>query len=101
MQPPRPLGLVVALDHRLVLGDQPAQPDVGHRLAVGKMVGDLSGGPAVGLGRAPVQLVFGDPEQRVPDLVEPGSVALHQRMSFALVHNPSFRPSIADPARVP
>ena len=45
VEPSREQRLVVSRDDRVVLGDQPAQARVRHRLAVGQVVDDLTGGP--------------------------------------------------------
>ena len=55
VEAPRELRLVVALDRRPVLRDQPAEADVRRRLAVGKVMDDLPGRPG-SVGRRPVEL---------------------------------------------
>ena len=76
METPRVLRLIVATDERIVLGDQAAQPHVGGRLAVGKVVDNLPRGPAA-IGCRMVQLGVGDVRDRrldsgvsTPELVE-------------------------------
>ena len=59
VEPLRPDRFVIPLDHRVVIGDEPADPGRGHGLAVGEVMHDLAGRPAgrpvtieVGLRRA-------------------------------------------------
>ena len=68
VEPPGELLLVVPDDRRVVFGDQPAQPDIGSRLAVGEVMSDLTGGPAVG--RPSIELVWRDAGQSVDDVVD-------------------------------
>ena len=68
MEPPGELLLVVPDDRRVVLGDQPAQPDVGRCLAIGEVMGDLARGPAVG--RPAIELVRRDAGEGVNDVVD-------------------------------
>ena len=65
--------LVVGDDHRLVLGDEPAQPDEAVGLTVGKVMGDVPGGPA-SVGRGPVQIRVGDVGEGIHDGTRPRPV---------------------------
>ena len=65
------LVLVVADDDRVVLGDQPPEPDVAVGLAVGEVVGDIPRGPAA-VRRGPVELRVGDVRERVDDGLRAG-----------------------------
>ena len=81
MEPARELDLVVAGDERVVLGDQLAQPDVGGRLAVGEVMGDLARGP-VAAGRPAVELVGRDPVEGVDDIVVAGAEAVDEGLTI-------------------
>ena len=74
MEPAGEFLLVVPDDRRIVLGDQPAESDVGRRLAVGEVMGNLPGGPAVG--RSAIQLVGRDIGQSVDDVIDASSEAI-------------------------
>jgi hypothetical protein len=79
VEPAGELLFVVPGDRRVVLGDQPAQPDVGSRLAVGQVVGDLAGGPAVGW--PAIDLVGRDAGQGLDNVVETSSEAVKESSS--------------------
>src|SRR6266511_4573356 len=57
--------LVVAMDHRLGLDEEPPDPERGHHLAVAQVMGDLAWRPAT-VGR-PIELVFRHVLQRLDD----------------------------------
>ena len=58
--------LVVGDDDRVILGDEPSQPDEAVGLAVGEVMRDVTRGPAA-VGRGPVQLRIGDVGERIQD----------------------------------
>ncbi len=76
MEPPSELLLVVPDDRRVVLCDQPAQPDVSRRLAVGEVMGDLASAPTIG--RPSIELFRRDAGQGIDDVVEAGSEAIEK-----------------------
>jgi hypothetical protein len=57
----RELGLVVAAEERIVLGDQPAQADRRHHLAVGQVMRNLPRRPFAA--SRPIELFFADVPQ--------------------------------------
>ena len=76
VEPPGELLLVVPDDRRVVLGDEPAQPDVCGGLAVGEVMGNLASSPAVG--RSAIELVGRDAGEGVDDVVIAGSEAIEE-----------------------
>jgi hypothetical protein len=86
VKPPGPDRLVIALDRWHIVGDQPAQAGVGHRLAVGEVVDDLARRPAVRLGRNSIQLLVRDPGEGIVDGSRAGAVSIHQRVPLELIH---------------
>src|SRR5204862_181024 len=85
VEPPRPLRLVVSLDHRVGLGEELPQARRALRLAVRQVVDDLGGGPLAGE-RSRRQLARRKSLERLHDLGVAGLVLRDERVARVRVH---------------
>src|SRR5260370_12325195 len=76
--------LVIAEDHRLVLGQKAPDPDRRHHLAVREVMGGLPRGPLAA--RRAIELLIGDPLECVNHDAVPVAIPRDQPLSFRSVH---------------
>ncbi len=81
VQPLGPLRFAVPGQLGVVIGDDAADPGIGHRLGVGEVMDNLAGRPSA-VWRDAVELVVGDADEGVVHGVASGAVALEQRGSI-------------------
>src|SRR5215475_7099987 len=84
-EPRRKQILVIAMDDRVVFGQQPPQPDRAGHLAVGQVLDDLGGAPFA-RNQIRGQFVFRKSFERAGDFVVAGGVFGDQIFSISLCH---------------